>query len=176
MPQIAAGPEIPDPEYDDPKELYAFFGLASYCAGLLEASLINLLAAIRISSPGVIPAVHSDEIFDALSGLTFGQLLKETQKVVRISPATLELLEEARQKRNYLIHRFFFAHAETALTSGGIQKMIDELRDMALLFRRADEKADALWRRAWKAIGATDEQMEAALEQARRDALARDDV
>lgn len=27
-PYSHTSPEIPDPEYDDPKELYAFFGLA----------------------------------------------------------------------------------------------------------------------------------------------------
>ena len=29
----------PEPDYDDPKEVYAFFGLAMYNANLIEASL-----------------------------------------------------------------------------------------------------------------------------------------
>ena len=176
MPLTAPRPEIPDPDYDDPKELYAFFGLAAYCAGLLESSLINLLAAVRISAPGAIPATHSDEIFEALSELTFGRLLKEIQKVTRISPTTVILLEEARDKRNFLIHRFFSVHAETLLTDTGIRIMIDELRDFALLFRRADEKADKLWRTAWNALGVTEGQMEVVFEEMRSEAIVRDDV
>lgn len=31
-------PDVPTPDFDDPKEVYAFFGLAAYAANLLETS------------------------------------------------------------------------------------------------------------------------------------------
>lgn len=163
MAEDTIGPDIPNPDYDDPKELYAFFGLAAYCAGLLELSLLNLVAAVRMCDDGVVPVRDSDEIFDQLDTQTLGRLLADARKVVRISRSTLETLETARQKRNYLVHHFFRLHAETALSPAGRRRMIDELYDLAQLFRRADELADPLWRRAWRSLGVTDEQMQAEL-------------
>ena len=36
----------PAPNYDDPKELYAFFGLAFYKANVLEHGVMNLAVAL----------------------------------------------------------------------------------------------------------------------------------
>ena len=40
---------VPEPEYDDPKEVYAFFGLAAYWIQLLEQGILNLWVGLRIS-------------------------------------------------------------------------------------------------------------------------------
>ncbi len=43
---VKVGVNIPEPNYDDPKELYAFFGLAYYNAALLEHDVLNLAVAM----------------------------------------------------------------------------------------------------------------------------------
>lgn len=46
--------EVPVPDYDDPKEVYAFFGLTFYWAQVLEQGLVNLAVALQAKGiPGV---------------------------------------------------------------------------------------------------------------------------
>ena len=172
----SVGPEIPDADYDDPKELYAFFGLAAYCAGLLELSLVNLLATVRLADPSVVPALESDSIFDELHKRTFGALLLRAQRLGLLDADTRALLDNARERRNHLVHHYFRLHASTALRPDGVRQMIDELRDMAIVFRAADDVADPLWRRECATLGISQEDLDAELDRMVAEQQARDDV
>lgn len=69
---------LPAPDYDDPKEIYAFCGLAVYYVQLLEHSLRCLAAVLRLAGPGLLTQEEFDRIGVWLDGHTLGQLLKAT--------------------------------------------------------------------------------------------------
>ena len=163
------GPDIPTPDYDDPKEMYAFFGLAAFCAGLLEQSLLNLYAAARAAQLVPVQDVQTAELFDEADSKTLGRLFAGVKERLRVKDSTRRTLEEAARRRNYLIHHFFREHAITQMEPGAKRKMIDELRELALLFRSADEIADPLWRRAWDLLGVTRAQLDAQLDTIKRE-------
>ena len=68
-------PAIPVPDLDDPKELYAFAGLALYQANLLEASLINLAVVLQLDRVKVITREFFEATFDNVEAKTLGKLL-----------------------------------------------------------------------------------------------------
>lgn len=55
-------PEIPEPDYDDDKEAFAFFGLASYAAQVLERGVVFLALELHLNNSSVI----SQEAIDSL--------------------------------------------------------------------------------------------------------------
>lgn len=46
--------EIPEPNYENPSEVFAFAGLALYSANLLETSIINLATVLNSEKVAVI--------------------------------------------------------------------------------------------------------------------------
>ena len=74
-------PSIPDPDYDDPKELYAFYGLSAYSAQLLEQGIINLLVGLKIL--GIQTPTHGDvtNLFDESNTKTMGNLLTAVRRI-----------------------------------------------------------------------------------------------
>ena len=154
-------PQIPEPEYDnDPKELYAFYGLAAYSAQLLEQGITNLLVGLRIlnlSSP-----THGDvtNYFDHASKKTMGALLNAVRKVTPFDPDIDDELQKALIRRNYLIHTFFVEHDKDLLSESGRRQMIDELIEIIKEFKEVDPKVDELWLSIWKKYGWTEERIE----------------
>lgn len=140
--------DVPEPEDLGPKEVYAFFGLASYHSQVLERGLVHLAAFLRIhgakadlqrGSRGALPDSW-DGLVAPLEKRTFGQLLRRHEK--RIPSDLCALLEDALDQRNRLIHAFFWDHAENFMSEHGRTMMIEELREMARLFIRANREAD----------------------------------
>lgn len=156
--------EIPEPDFDDPKEVYAFFGLAMYKANLLEASLINLAVVLNLDKVKVITQDIFKATFGEMEAKTLGQLLKATRKLVSL-PAELEpVLDEALTKRNFLAHHFFRVNAEEFIHESGKRKMIKELSSMIMQFQHADELLTPVYMSLWIKYGVTEEFIEAELE------------
>ena len=88
---------------------------------------------------------------------TLGNLLKDFRKYVRLEESTDAIMADALEKRNFLIHRYFWERAAYILTPGGRDKMIDELIDIENVFICADAAADAVTRAGAKVLGVTDE-------------------
>src|SRR5258706_5380792 len=104
--------DIPEPDDDDPKEVFAFFGLASYAAQVLEAELTNLLVAthLREEIPATSDAV--EELFSEHFTYTLGKLLKLARARVVLPQSTEALITEALPASNLFIHRFFDDHSQ----------------------------------------------------------------
>ncbi|HED54470.1 MAG TPA: hypothetical protein ENJ00_09775 [Phycisphaerales bacterium] len=146
---------IPEIDYDDPKELWAFFGLASYYAQVLEQGLVNLVVAIRVMDSNAMKAGTIEDLFNKESWNTFGQLLKNAKRLVDISDELSVELEEALGKRNYLAHRFFVGHDVDIRSEHGRRGMIEELRSILILLKSVDIKLDLLWQTAFEKLGIT---------------------
>jgi hypothetical protein len=68
--------QIPEPNYGDPKEIYAFFGLTYYCAALLEHGVMNLAVALLAKKVPGVTGDHVDRLYETFDKKTFGQIIK----------------------------------------------------------------------------------------------------
>lgn len=135
--------DIPEPEGADAKEVYAFYGLAAYCAQVLEKGLVNLATGLHIDGLSITRA-QFDTLFNRFDSATFGQLINAARVSIQIPSATETVLAEALAKRNRLMHDFFADNAAAFMTDRGRAQMIVELRDLVDLFQRADREVDEL--------------------------------
>jgi hypothetical protein len=158
--------DIPEPDFDDPKEVYAFFGLAMYNANLLEASLINLAVALNLDKSKVITREVFEATFGEMEAKTLGQLLKATQKLAAIPPELEPVLKSALETRNFLAHGFFRSNAEEFIHEGGKRIMIKELSSMIELFRQADELLTPVYMALWEKYGVNEEFIQQEMERA----------
>lgn len=166
----------PDPDYEDPKELWAFFGLTFYQAQVLEQGLLNLTVALHLRGVHRVAPGTIDDLFGRLGVRTFGQVLRPARKLVRVPADLDDRLQDALRHRNRLAHRFFVENDVEILSDAGRRRMIGELRDMHAALESVDNELDPLWQAAWKKLGMTQEMYEAALGNMRAEAAAQDGV
>jgi hypothetical protein len=144
---------IPTPDLDDPKEIYAFAGLALYQANLVEASLINLGAVLCLDGVKVITQELFVEIFQNLEAKTLGQILKATRSLTTVSSEVDSVLSKMLEERNFLTHKFFREYAGDMLNDRGLGLMIERLRTMIKLFQHADSLVTPIYTPLWEKYG-----------------------
>ena len=76
--------------------------------------------------------------------MTFGSLLNELSLFLDINEESVTVLKNSLNKRNYLIHRFFYEKAYDFVSSQGMDEMIDELRQLIDLFTLSTTMLEAL--------------------------------
>lgn len=155
---------IPDPDFEDPKEVYAFFGLAMYNANLVEASLINLAVVLHLDRVNVITKEVFEAAFGKMESKTLGQLLKATRALAPVPEEVEPVLNETLANRNYLAHNFFREYAEEFIHPSGKRLMIEELCSMIELFKNADELVTTIYMSLWEKYGVTESFIQAELE------------
>ena len=133
------------------KDVYAYFGLASYLAQCFEMDLGNILLIHH-------RLTHSTVTLDDLLNLekTLGPVLSAVRKVVSFDPAAETLLETTLLKRNYLTHHYFREHAVDMLSHDGRAKIISELQDICDVFRDVGALATVIARATRRLAGITD--------------------
>ncbi|MBN1511377.1 MAG: hypothetical protein JXB13_05135 [Phycisphaerae bacterium] len=156
--------EIPEPDHYEPKEVYAFFGLAAYWAQVLEQGVVNLIVGLRVAGETVLTPKHVLDAYADEDRKTLGQLLNSLRSETTVSIDVEECLKRALQLRNHLTHQFFVEHDEAFLSDVGRRRMIDELRSITASFRDADKLVDPLWLGVWKRHGITQQLIERELE------------
>jgi hypothetical protein len=152
-----SAPTIHEPDYDDPKEPYAFFGLASYWVQCFEQSLILLIVALKVVSPTPITETSFDEIFEKLDRNTLGLLIKQISKLTDVDDNLTVLFSELLPKRNYLMHHFFERNADKWFSDVGRRAMLDELRALAQAFQDGDRILVKIYDPLWHKLGVTEE-------------------
>lgn len=146
-------PDIPTPDLDDPKEIYAFAGLALYQANIVEASLINLGVVLRLEQVHAITRQLFDAIFQNLEAKTLGQLLKATRSLTNVPSEVDSVLSKTLEERNFLIHKFFREYAGDIINDKGQVLMIERLRAMIGLFQQADSLVTPIYLSLWEKYG-----------------------
>lgn len=157
--------DVPEPEDFEPKEVFAFFGLASYTAQVLEQALLCFAAMLHLSGKTGVTRELVDRLFDRLETHTLGQLLAETRKVTTLSDHADALLRRAIGKRNFLTHHFFAEHAADFMLEDGRSAMIAELRAAVQLFHAATAEVDRLHAPFATRYGLTNDKVEAIMEE-----------
>lgn len=149
--------EIPQPDYDDPKELYAFFGLTFYNAQVLEQGVVNLAVALNAKGKGNVTVDDVLGLYEDYGGKTFGKVLRAAEQFTTFPPSLEADLKKALHYRNYLAHSFFVQHSEDAIHEKGRRAMIDELSEILRFLVRVDTEFDPVWMSAWHALGVNEE-------------------
>jgi hypothetical protein len=150
-------PRIHEPEYDDPKEPYAFFGLAAYYVQCFEQSLILLIVALEVIHPTPIKKSSFDEVFARLDRKTMGQLLKHASQLTKIDTGLANRFSDLLDDRNYLMHHFFEENAAKWFSKSGRCSMLDELRNLAKKFQDGDRILTGIYEPLWHKLGVTKE-------------------
>ncbi|HWO56594.1 MAG TPA: hypothetical protein VNN55_03400 [bacterium] len=143
------------------KEVFAWFGGAAYRAQCFEVELQSLLLlTYRLNHPSA-PVSELDDVDMRLSSKNLGGLLRELGKHFTVHPEVSDLLNTYRDKRNYLMHRFFFDNARKLLSPPGCDAMVDELKDLSRVFQEADAIAREMSKRLRALVGWSEEEIEA---------------
>ena len=120
---------------DDLRELYFEFGRTSEMAQVMEVEAGNL--ALAFVSLAFDPETITDEerhffqaIIDDVNRRTFGNLLKEIRKIGSVSESIEKIINEALEKRNYLVHKYFRSHNLQINSEEGRKIMKAELNEI----------------------------------------------
>ena len=120
---------------DDLRELYFEFGRTAEVAQVMEVEAGNL--ALAFVSLAFDPSKITEEdrrffkaIIDDVNRRTFGNLLKEIRKIGSVSEGIEKIINEALEKRNYLVHKFFRSHNVQINSEEGRKKMRAELNEI----------------------------------------------
>lgn len=142
------------------KEVFAWFGGAAYHAQCFEVELQSLLLlTYRLNHPTA-SVTDLDGVDMSLSRKNLGSLLRELAKHFTLHPEFSNLLNTYCDKRNYLMHRFFFDNAGKLLSSPGCEVMVTELKQLSEVFREADAIAQEMSKRMRALAGWSEEQIE----------------
>jgi hypothetical protein len=154
------------PEYDDPKEPYAFFGLAAFWAQCFEQSLILLITASKILHRTKTKEKTVDEIFVNLDKKTLGNLIRELSEFVNFE-VDRGSLTALLSKRNYLMHHFWSENSDKCMADVSRRGVIDELRDLAQAFQDGDRELVNIYEPLWTKLGISEEIVQRELDRLR---------
>jgi hypothetical protein len=161
---MTSKPTPPVPDYNDPKELYAFFGLAFYKANVLEHGVLNLAVALLAQGNLGITVAEVNQLYESFDEKTFGQIIKVAKQRYSFPDTFTTDLDLALKYRNRLAHHFFREHDVDHMSPAGRKKMIDELIEIWTHIARVDQVMDEYWMSAWESHGITKEWIEKQME------------
>ena len=157
----------PDPELT--REVFARFGLAMYRAQCLERELAIILATKYGPGPFNVSRTEFNSIFEKLFSKSLGQLVSNITQLSALSEDEEERLKAALEKRNWLVHRYFWERVVDLLSYSGLASMIDELQDTADIFESLDELFTTKTREWGESVGISKELVNEHLERLIKD-------
>ncbi len=123
---------------DNTKELFAYFGRAVYLAQVVEKGIMSIIILSR-HEVGITKFRH-DELLSKLSSLTFGQIKRKLYELNIFNPEELKLIDEFHDKRDFLIHSFWWERAVELYDKMHHNKLFLELEELAEFFEEVDSK------------------------------------
>jgi hypothetical protein len=129
---------------DETREVYARYGLAMYFAQVVEHAIVNLMIALRLPERGALTERDIDEFRDEAFAMTFGRMLKELRRMGQPTQFVQRDLDQARNTRNWLAHRYFRDRAVQFMSPAGRAIMLQELDDATNLFLQVNESLERL--------------------------------
>jgi hypothetical protein len=149
--------DIPAPDSSEPKEVYAFFGLAAYWAQVLEREVINFTVAVHMEKKSHLNRRIVEELWRNFEVKTFGTVLRAARRITSIPADIDELLGDALAKRNHLTHSFFWDRAEWFLSDTGRLRMMADLQEHMKIFKHANDQLEPLTLRLLTQFGVSRE-------------------
>ncbi len=153
-----------DPESYQIREVFAYFGRATFTAQCLEQAIIQNLVFFD-HFPKAIGTIKDKETwtarFDSFEAAelrrTLGMLIKRLRAEGQVTTSIEEHLDEVLEKRNWLAHRYFNERAVEFSQTDGRAKMLEELQDVYDLFRKVEVMINEITRPVSLKYGMTDE-------------------
>jgi hypothetical protein len=127
------------------RETFAHYGLAMYHAQCVEKSLAILISTVLNKEFPHSNPDRRDAMMDEALEKTIGRLLKRLRSKISVPPNLDKNLENAREKRNWLAHDFFWDRAGKLLTSKGRNSLIDELTSLSDFFLKVDAHLTSIY-------------------------------
>jgi uncharacterized protein with HEPN domain len=153
-------PDELDPDADQRREVYAWYGGAMYYAQVLEHGLVNLVVAVEIGR-AIKTELERHALYEELFAKPMGEHVKRVLKEVRLTDAQVLRLGKARAARNFLAHHYFRERAGEFLTVAGRNKLIRELDELCAEFEAVDEELEAITLPLLAKWGVTEDRIEA---------------
>ena len=129
---------------EETREVYARYGLAMYFAQVVEHAIVNLMIALRLPQREALTKGDIDQFMDEAFSMTFGRLLKELRRMGQSTHFLQRDLAQARDMRNWLVHRYFRDRAVQFMSPAGRVVMLQELDDATNLFLEVNERLERL--------------------------------
>lgn len=149
------------PTDDLVREMYARFGLAYYHSEVLHRGLCIILAISGLPRRDLITRPRIEEKLAHAFSLTLGDVI--TALAEKLPAEYLRKLEEAREKRNFLAHHFWFDRAHLMFRADHVQRLIVELDGYTEVFSQLDKEASAWFHAQQTDLGLTDEMLQDSL-------------
>ncbi len=152
------------------RETFACFGLAAYHAQCVEKSIAILVSSVFNKEFLKNNPEYRDDFFCENFKKTLGHLVKKLNQLVSV-PGNLEkTLIEALEKRNWLVHDYFYERAGEILSTKGRKKMISELTEISEFFSNLDSHLTSIYKKWANKIGVTQKEIEESLIKLSKDA------
>lgn len=129
---------------EETREVYARYGLAMYFAQVVEHTIVNLMIALRLPERGALTKQDIDQFMNEAFAMTFGRLLKELRRMDQPTHFLQRDLDQTRNMRNWLAHRYFRDRAVQFMSPAGRVAMLQELDDATSLFLEVNEHLERL--------------------------------
>jgi hypothetical protein len=126
-----------------PNDLYAEFGRAAEKAQVLEVEAGNVALAYHALRIGMKQSVDDtlraelQAVMDDVNRKTLGTVLNQIKSIMGFDDAILTAIDDALERRNYLMHKFFRNHNFAIFHADGIDSMIVELKQIQSKLDRA---------------------------------------
>lgn len=147
---------------DDQKvefEMFAHYGYAVILAQKFEKAIAALLQGeFGLENKGKLPCENYLEEVTKLYKGNLGGLLKKLRTHMTVPADKEELLQKALNRRNYLIHDYFYHNESKATVTDGRMSIIQELVADQILFSEAVIWVKDLCQKGLRKIGVTAEQ------------------
>jgi hypothetical protein len=146
-------------EQQQRKEVFAWFGAASYYAQCVEVELwIARLTLVRECDP-----YPQEREWERIEGeaLTMGKLMWLVERGIGLDAAELEALQTCLEKRNWLSHDYWMQRSHLLESSKGCREAVEELADLCDVFKRGDEVARAVSQRIRARVGISEHLVQA---------------
>jgi hypothetical protein len=126
----------------DQYELYAEFGIAAEKAQVLEleagnVALLYMALVFKAEEIGDEQRNMFRSILDDCDRSTLGRLLRQVKSIGEFDESILCAVDEALERRNHLMHKFFRTHNFAILGEPGRKTMIEELKEIQCKLDRA---------------------------------------
>ncbi|MEQ1721601.1 MAG: hypothetical protein ABL930_00405 [Pseudobdellovibrio sp.] len=140
-------------------EMFAHYGFAVILSQKFEKAIAALLQGeFALANKGKLPVENYLEEVTKLYKGNLGGLLKKLRTHMTIPADKEELLQKALNRRNYLIHDYFYHNESKATVTDGRMSIIQELVADQVLFADAIIWVDSLCQEGLRKIGVSAEQ------------------
>lgn len=119
--------------------IFYHVGLTFYAAHSFEKCLLGMLTGLYVVEN--LPNWRENYLKESinLNALPLGKLLKKAKNSYSFEPEVVQMLELALEKRNLFIHHYLTDSFGLLSDPRGHKKVIEDLVEFAILFRKADD-------------------------------------